>query len=53
MCSKVDFWDSYKYTGLEVIEFFSSSTQMSMKFQLLVNVELVEISRKLGSVLNK
>ena len=33
--------------GLEVINLFSSSAQLSMKFQLLVNVELVEISGKL------
>ena len=29
-------------TGLEVIKLFSSSAQMSMKFQLLINVEIVK-----------
>ena len=34
--------------GLEVIKLFSSSAQLSMKFQLLINIEIhvVEISRK-------
>ena len=33
-------------TGLEVIKLFSSSAQLSMKFQLLINVKIVEISGK-------
>ena len=28
--------------GLEVIKLFSSSAQLSMKFQLLINVEIVK-----------
>ena len=32
--------------GPEVIKLFSSSAQLSMKFQLLINVEMVEISGK-------
>ena len=35
-------------TGPEVIALFLSSAQLSMKFQLLINVEIVEISGKLG-----
>ena len=34
------------FPGLEVIKHFSSSAQLSMKFQLLINVELVKISGK-------
>ena len=30
--------------GPEVIKLFSSSAQLSMKFQLLMNVEIIEIS---------
>ena len=33
--------------GLEVIKLFSSSAQLSMKFQLLINAEIVKISEKL------
>ena len=29
-------------TGLEVIKLFSNSAQLSMKFQLLINVEIVK-----------
>ena len=32
--------------GLEVIKLFSSSAQLSMKFQLLINVEIIKISGK-------
>ena len=32
--------------GLEVIILFSGSAQLSMKFQLLIDVELVKISEK-------
>ena len=32
--------------GPEVIKLFSSSAQLSMKFQILINVEMVEISGK-------
>ena len=32
--------------GLEVIKLFSNSAQLSMKFQLLINVEIVKISGK-------
>ena len=32
--------------GLEVIKLFSSSAQLSMKFQLLINVEIVKIIGK-------
>ena len=33
--------------GLEVIKLFSSSAQLSMKFQLLIDVEVVKISEKI------
>ena len=33
--------------GLEVIKLFSSSAQLSMKFKLLINFEIVKISGKL------
>ena len=33
--------------GLEVIKLFSCSTQLSMKFQLLINVEIVKNCGKL------
>ena len=32
--------------GLEVIKLFSSSAQLRMKFQQLINVKIVKISRK-------
>ena len=32
--------------GTEVIKLFSSSAQLSMKFNLLLNAEIVKISRK-------
>ena len=32
--------------GLEVIKLFSSSAQLSMKFQLLINVEIVKTCGK-------
>ena len=32
--------------GPEVIKLFSSSAQLSMKFQLLINVDIVKISGK-------
>ena len=32
--------------GPEVIKLFSSSAQLSMKFQLLINVEIVKINEK-------
>ena len=32
--------------GPEVIKLFSSSAQLSMKFQLLINAEIVKISGK-------
>ena len=32
--------------GLEVIKLFSNTTQMSLKLQLLINVEIVKISGK-------
>ena len=35
-----------KQSGLEVIKLFSSSAQLSTKFQLLINVEMVKISGK-------
>ena len=35
-----------KTPGPEVIELFSSSAQLSMKFELLINVEIVKISGK-------
>ena len=38
----------HKCSGPEVITLFLSSAQLSMKFQLLINVEIVEISGKLG-----
>ena len=33
-------------SGLEVIKLFLSSAQLSMKFQLLINAEIVKISGK-------
>ena len=36
----------YLRPGPEVIKLFSSSAQLSMKFQLLINVEIIEISGK-------
>ena len=33
-------------SGPEVIKLFSCSTQLSKKFQLLIHVEIVKISRK-------
>ena len=38
--------------GPKVIKLFSSSAQLRMKFQLLIHVEIVKISRNSGSVLN-
>ena len=37
---------SIKRLGPEVIKVFSSSAQLSMKFQLLINAEIVEINGK-------
>ena len=37
--------------GLEVIKLFSSSAQLSMKFQLLINVEIVKIAENSGAKL--
>ena len=37
-----------KKIGPEVIKLFSSSAQLSMKFQLLINAEIVKISGKFG-----
>ena len=34
--------------GPEVIKLFSSSTQLSMKFQLLINVKIAQINKNLG-----
>ena len=34
-------------SGPEVIKLFSSSAQLSMKFQLIINTEIVKISGKL------
>ena len=39
-------------SGLEVIKLLSSSGQLSVKFQLLINVEVVDIRANSGSVLN-
>ena len=36
----------YSLPGPEVIKHFSSSSQLSMKFQLLINVEIVKIHGK-------
>ena len=36
----------FGHPGPEVIKLFSSSAQLSMKFQLLINVEMVKISGK-------
>ena len=33
-------------SGPKVIKLFSSSAQLSMKFQLLINVEIIKISGK-------
>ena len=33
-------------SGPEVIKLFSCSTQLSMKFQMLINVKVIKISRK-------
>ena len=38
--------DSVTGPGPEVIKLFSSSAQLSMKFQLLINAEIVKISGK-------
>ena len=35
---------TFSSPGPEVIKLFSSSAQLSMKFQLLINVEIVKIS---------
>ena len=35
-----------KITGSEVIKLFSSSAQLSMKFQMLINVDVIKISGK-------
>ena len=40
-------WLHGERTGPEVIKLFSSSAQLSMKFQLLINVEIVTISGQL------
>ena len=37
-----------KRYGPEVVKLFSSSAQLSMKFQLLIDVEIVKISGKFG-----
>ena len=34
------------HPGFEVIKLISSSAQLSMKFQLLINVEIIKISGK-------
>ena len=34
------------FPGPEVIKLFSSSAQLSMKFQLFINAEIVKISEK-------
>ena len=39
--------------GPEVIKLFSSSAQLSMKFQLLINVEIVKISGKFRFISHK
>ena len=36
----------YMRPGLVVITFFSISAQLSLKFQLLINIEIVKISGK-------
>ena len=38
--------------GQEVIKHFSSSAQLSMKFQLLINVEMSKFVESSGSILN-
>ena len=43
---KKPLWCSGLATLLEIIKLFSSSAQLIMKFQLLINVEIVEISGK-------
>ena len=37
---------SWARPGPEAIKLFSSSAQLSMKFQLLINVEIIKISGK-------
>ena len=49
--NRVDFTTSSisgkeRITGLEVIKLFSSSAQVSMKLQLLINVEIFKINDK-------
>ena len=38
--------DTLRNPGPEVIKLFSSSAQLSMKFQLLINAKIVKISGK-------
>ena len=40
-------------TGLKVIKLFSSSAQLSMKFQLRINVEIVNLVETSGLKLKK
>ena len=40
------FGTKWNNPGPEVIKLFSSSAQLSMKFQLLINVEIIKISGK-------
>ena len=44
---------SVRYAGPEVIKLFSSSAQLSMKFQLLINAEIVKISGKFRFISHK
>ena len=40
-------YPNFAFPGLEVKSFFSSSAQLTMKFQLFINTEIVKISGKL------
>ena len=45
-CNEMVNYPNHTIPGPEVIKLFSSSAQLSMKFQLLINVEIVKISGK-------
>ena len=42
----MDTFNTKNIPGPEVIKLFSSSTQLSMKFQLLIHIEIIKISGK-------
>ena len=46
-------FDKRLESGPEVIKLFSSSAQLSMKFQLLINVEIIKISGKFRFITQK